>query len=478
MRWRGERPGRGDATPLTPIGRRTPFAGAPVSASALGVSPSASSFPWSDVLIIVGLILLNGLFSMSELAIVSARLARLKIAAERGSRGARCALALADNPGKFLSTVQIGITLVGIIAGAYSGASLGGPVGERLAGLGVPARYADDAGFALVIAATTYLSLVVGELVPKQVALRLAEPIAVIAAQPMRVLSRVTAPLVWLLDGSSILLLKLLGLRSASDQEVTEEELHMMFAEATRSGVIEEEERAIMTGIMRLADRPVRELMTPRTVLDTIDRRAGEPEVRALLKESPHSLWPVTDGGPDRIVGVVKAKDVLSVLLAGKRLQIARLMKKAEIVPDQLDAMDALRILQNADVAMAMVHDEYGHLEGVVTPADLLAAIVGEFASYQDEGADPLIVTREDGSLLVSGALPADALSSRLGFDLPDDRDYATAAGFVLSVLKRLPGEGDHFHEQGWRIEVVDMDGRKIDKLLFERIAEDGAGEG
>jgi len=213
----------------------------------------------------------------------------------------------------------------------------------------------------------------------------------------------------------------------------------------------------------------VRELMTPRTVLDTIDRRATEADVRALLKSSPHSLWPVTDGDPDRIVGVAKAKDVLSVLLAGKRLQVARLMKKAEIVPDQLDAMDALRILQGADVAMAMVHDEYGHLEGVVTPADLLTAIVGDFASYQDEGADPMVVTREDGSLLISGALPADALAGRLHLELPDDRDYATAAGFVLSVIKRLPQEGEHFHEQGWRFEVVDMDGRKIDKLLVSR---------
>ena len=457
-------------------GRRlAPFAPRSLSASAGRVITPVSPFPWSDVLIIAGLILLNGVFSMSELAIVSARPARLKIAAERGSRGARCALSLADNPGKFLSTVQLGITLVGIIAGAYSGASLGGPTGERLAALGLPARYADNVGFVLVIAATTYFSLVVGELVPKQVALRLAEPIAILAAQPMRVLSRITAPLVWLLDSSSILLMKLIGLRSASDQEVTEEELHMMFAEATRSGVIEEDERAIMTGIMRLADRPVRELMTPRTVLDTIDRRAGEPEVRALLKESPHSLWPVTDGDPDRIVGVVKAKDVLSVLLGGKRLQIARLMKKAEIVPDQLDAMDALRILQAADVAMAMVHDEYGHLEGVVTPADLLAAIVGNFAAYQDKGDDPMIITRDDGSLLVSGALPADALAQRLGFVLPDDRDYATAAGYVLSVLKRLPGEGEHFIEQGWRIEVVDMDGRKIDKLLVAPVAVDPA---
>jgi len=411
---------------------------------------------------------------MSEMAIVSARPARLKLAADRGSGGARCALELAENPGKFLSTVQIGITLVGIIAGAYSGASLGGPTAQRLAAMGVPERYADDAGFALVIALTTYFSLVAGELVPKQVALRLAEPIAIHAAVPMRIVARMTAPLVWSLDRSSTLLLHLIGQKSVSEQEVTEEELHMMFAEATRSGVIEEDERAIMTGIMRLADRPVRELMTPRTELDTIDRRATEADVRALLKDSPHSLWPVTDGGPDRIVGVVKARDVLAVLLAGKRLQIARLMKKAEIVPDQLDAMDALRILQGADIAMAMVHDEYGHLEGVVTPADLLAAIAGDFASHQDEGADPMIVTREDGSLLISGALPADALAARLEIDLPDDRDYATAAGFVLSVIKRLPAEGEHFHEQGWRFEVVDMDGRKIDKLLVARAEQAG----
>lgn len=431
-------------------------------------------FPWSDVLVILGLILLNGLFAMSELAIVSARPARLKVAAERGSAGARSALALAADPGKFLSTVQSGITLVGIIAGAFSGSELGGPVGERLLAMGVPAKYAPDAGFALTIAVTTYFSLVIGELVPKQVALRHAEGIAVIAALPMAMLSRATAPFVWLLDKSSGLLLRLLGVARSGESEVTAEELHMIFAEATRSGVIEEEERAIMTGIMRLADRPVRELMTPRNELDCIDRRASEDDVRALLKASPHSLWPVVDGSPDTIVGVVKVKDVQRTLLAGKKVQIARLMKKAEIVPDQLDAMDALRILQQSGVSMALVHDEYGHLEGVVTPADLLAAIVGQFASHQDEGDEPMVVEREDGSLLVSGALPVDGLIGRFEIDLPADRDYATAAGYVLSVLKHLPHEGEHFHVNGWRIEIVDMDGRRIDKLLFSRVADEG----
>ena len=210
---------------------------------------------------------------------------------------------------------------------------------------------------------------------------------------------------------------------------------------------------------------------------DTIDRRATEAEIRAAIKDSPHSLLPVADGAPDNIVGVVKVRDIQALLLAGKRVQVARVMKKAEVVPDQLDAMDALRILQQSDVSMAMVHDEYGHLEGVVTPADLLSAIVGQFVSHQDEGDEPMVVVRDDGSLLVAGALPADALAERLGIDLPDDRDYATAAGFALSVLKKLPQEGEHFTEQGWRFEVVDMDGRKIDKLLVSELAPHAEGE-
>jgi putative hemolysin len=427
-------------------------------------------FPWTDVFTIAGLILLNGLFSMSELAIVSARPSRLRMLADQGNAGARMALQLASDPGKFLSAVQIGITLVGIIAGAYSGAALGGPTGERLAALGVPLRWAPQAGFALVIVLTTYFSLVVGELVPKQLALRAAEKIAVLAAIPISIVARITAPFVWLLDKSSDVLLRLTGVTHKGEHALTAEELQLVFAEATRSGVIEEDERAIMTGIMRLATRPVRELMTPRTELDTIDRKASEAELRAAIKGTAHSLLPVTDASPDNIVGVVKVKDVLAVLLAGKKPNLARLLKKAEILPDQLDAMDALKILQQSGVAMALVHDEYGHLEGVVTPADLLAAIVGNFASYLDEGDSPLLTTREDGSLLLSGSLPVDALIDQLGLDFPDDRDFATAAGYALSVFKKLPREGEHFLDQGWRFEVVDMDGRKIDKLLASRV--------
>ena len=435
-----------------------------------------SSFPWPDVFIIAALILLNGIFSMSELAIVSARTARLRLAARQGSGAARIALQLAADPGKFLSTVQIGITLIGIIAGAYSGATLGHPVGERLAALGVPAEHAGDAGLALVILLTTYFSLVIGELVPKQIALRAAVPVALAMARPMALLARIAAPFVWLLDHSSALIVRLVGARLPGQGGLSAEELHMIFADATRSGAIEEGERAILSGVMRLADRPVRELMTPRTEMDWIERHASPEEIRERIAASPHSLLPVADGSPDRIVGVVKVREVLAQSLEDQPLRLDTMLLEPAIVPDRVDAMDALRILQQSDVAMAMVHDEYGHLEGIVTPTDLLTAIVGQFAGHQDEGDGPLLVEREDGSLLVSGALPADQLAERLGFLLPETREYATAAGFVLSVLKKLPAEGEYFAMSGWRIEVIDMDGRRIDKLLVSALAESQPG--
>ncbi|MGX7951062.1 hemolysin family protein [Tsuneonella sp. HG249] len=423
-------------------------------------------FPWPDLLIIAGLIVLNGVFAMSELAIVSAKPARLKAAADKGSAAAKTALALAADPGKFLSTVQIGITLVGIIAGAYSGSSLGGPVGERLAYLGVSDEYAPEVGFAVVIALTTYASLVVGELVPKQIALRAALPIALTAARPMAILARVAHPVVWLLDKSSALLIRLMGVRQAGQPSVTAEELQMIFTEATHSGVIEAGQSEILAGVVRLADRPVRELMTPRTELDWLDKSSSDADLRARIDASPHSLLPVAEGSPDKVLGVVKAREVLAAMVAGRRVDLRALMRRAEVIPDQLDAMDALRVLQQSEVAMAMVHDEYGHLEGIVTPVDLLTAIVGNFASDSDLGEAPTIIEREDGTLLISGALPVDQMADRLGIDLPEDREFATAAGYVLWSLKKLPDEGEHFTDQGWRIEVVDMDGRKIDKLL------------
>jgi putative hemolysin len=426
-----------------------------------------TAFPWFDVAIIVALIVLNGLLAMSEMAIVSARRPRLEALARKGNRGAQAAMDLGADPSRFLSTVQIGITLVGIIAGAYSGASLGGPVAQRL-GLwfGFAPATAQSVGFAIVIGLTTYLSLVVGELVPKQFALRSPEPIAALAARPMQLIARITAPLVWLLDQTSALIFRLIGLNRESQSRVTAEELHLVVAEASRSGVIEESERAIISGVVRLADRPVREVMTPRTEVDWIDADADADTVRAALTDTPHTRIPVGDGSVDALIGVVQARDIAVALFAGERIDLRALARRATVVPDQLDAMDALTGLRNADVPMLFVHDEYGHFEGLVTPADLLSAIAGHFASDSDIGSDPAIVERADGSLLVSGSAPADALAERIGLTLDEDRDYATVAGHVLAVLRHLPTTGESFVDQGWRFEVVDMDGRKIDKLL------------
>jgi len=428
-----------------------------------------SPFPWHDLAILAGLILVNGVFSMSELAIVSARTAKLRMAAEKGSRGAKTALALAADPGKFLATVQIGITLVAVVAGAFSGATLGGPVAERLAVFDLSAETAHTVALVLVIGLTTFFSLVVGELVPKQIALRAAVPIALVMARPMAFFARIAAPFVWLLDTSSSLILQAMGLHHKGDHRLTAEELQMIFAEATRTGVIEEDERAMLSGIMRLGERVVRELMTPRTEIDWLDLGASEAEMRDKIAASPHSLLPVAEGSVDKVVGVIKVREVLALLISGKPVRLARLMKKAEVVPDQLDAMDALRILQSSGLGMAMVHDEYGHLDGIVTAADLLTAMAGQFASHQDEGDEPDLVERDDGTLLIAGGMTADALAERLGLDLPEDREFATAAGYVLYMLKRLPLEGEHFSDQGWRFEVVDMDGRKIDKLLVSK---------
>ncbi|MEA3387846.1 hemolysin family protein [Sphingobium sp. CCH11-B1] len=428
--------------------------------------PNPTPFPWADLVIILVLVAMNGVFAMSELAVVSARKPRLQAMEKAGRKGARSALALAADPGKFLSTVQIGITLIGIGTGAYSGASLGGPVGQRLAGLGLSPNLAENLGFALVIGLTTYASLIVGELVPKQFALRAPEPIAMFVAGPMQWIARATAPIVWVLDASSSLIFKALGLARESESHVTAEELHLIVAEASRSGVIEESERAIISGVVRLADRPVREVMTQRMDVDWIDIGADEETIRAKLLATPHTRLPVGRGSVEDIIGIVQARDIMTALFRGEPLVMETLMRRAEIVPDQVDAMDALEVLRKSDVPIVMVHDEYGHFEGIVTPADLLSAIAGHFASDRDAYDEPDVVEREDGSLLVSGQMPIDQLAARIDIDLSEDRDYATVAGHVLWLLKRLPEVGDFAEDQGWRFEIVDMDGRKIDKLL------------
>jgi putative hemolysin len=425
--------------------------------------------PWLDVLLILALILVNGVLAMSELAIVSSREARLKAMARAGSSGAQCALDLASDPGRFLSTVQSGITLISVVAGAFSGASLGEPMAERIQRFGLDPETAHTVGFGVVIVLTTFVTLVIGEIVPKQVALRSPEPIAVVMSRPMRWLSKGTAPFVWLLDKSSTLIFRALGLDKESKNQVTAEELHLVVAEAQTAGVLEEDERAMISGIVRLADRPVREVMTPRTEVDWIDVGLTSDQVRQALLDTPHNRLPVAQGSVENIVGVIQTRDVLASMLEGRPIDLNQLCRKAPVIPDLMDAMDALVVLRSADVPLALVHDEYGHLEGIVTPGSILAALAGTFAHDVEHGEEPPLLEREDGSWLVSGAASADLLSDRLGMRMPVDRDYSTVAGFALSVLKHLPETGESFKHDGWSFEIVDMDGRKIDKLIASR---------
>ncbi|RUU92099.1 HlyC/CorC family transporter [Mesorhizobium sp. M7A.F.Ca.MR.176.00.0.0] len=423
-----------------------------------------------EIAIVVVLICVNGLLSMSELAIVSSRPARLKAMIDRGINGAGRALELGSNPGKFLSSVQIGITLVGVLSGAFSGATLGERLAHFLASTGIRETVADPLGVGIVVAIITYFSLIVGELVPKQIALRDPERVAARVAPAMTILATVSAPLVFLLDFSGRTILWLLGQRGESEEKVTDEEIKMLVAEAEHHGTIESDERRMIAGVMRLGDRAVRAVMTPRTEVDWINLQSDEAAIRKLLMETQHSRLPAGDGGVDVMVGVVQTRDVLAALLAGRVLDPRRHVRAAPIVYDQADALDVLQKLKESDVPMALVHDEYGHFEGIVTPADILEAITGVFRADTDAGDEENAVKREDGSWLLAGYMQADEMADILGIDLPENRDYETVAGYVLSHMHHLPATGECVDAQGWRFEVVDLDGRRIDKLIATRL--------
>ncbi len=426
---------------------------------------------YTEIAIVVVLICVNGLLAMSELAIVSSRPARLKTMVDRNVRGAARALELGANPGKFLSTVQIGITLVGVLSGAFSGATLGDRLSKLLAASGMSAGVAQPLGVGIVVALITYASLIIGELVPKQIALRDPERIASKVAGPMSVLATVCAPLVWLLDLSGRSVLWLLGQRGESEEKVTDEEIKMIVAEAEHQGTIESDERRMIAGVMRLGDRAVRAVMTPRTDVDWLNVQSDEATIRRVLMESPHSRLPAADGNVDDMIGVVQTRDILATLLAGKPLDARKHVQQAPIVHDQADALDVLAKLKEADMPMALVHDEYGHFEGVVTPADILEAITGVFRSDLDEDdSDETAFQREDGSWLLAGYMQADEMADMIGIDLPENRDYETVAGYVLSHMHHLPATGETVDAQGWRFEVVDLDGRRIDKVLATKL--------
>ncbi len=423
-----------------------------------------------EIAILFALILFNGFMAMSELAVVSARPARLKSRADQGHKSAARALALSADPGRFLSTVQIGITLVGVLSGAFSGATLGARLSEWLVAGGMAPSMANPLGVGLVVALITYVSLIIGELVPKQLALKNAEAIAIRVAPFMVLLSRIALPLVWLLDISGRTVLALIGQSAESSQRVTDEEIRTLIAEAESAGTIESDERRMIAGVMRLADRRARAIMTPRGEVDWLDLSADEEALAESLKGSGHSLLPVGDGSVDEIVGVVKLRDLLAADLAGRDLNVPGHVLKAPVVHDFAPALDVLSVLRQADVPMALVHDEYGHFEGIVTPSDILEAIAGVFRADAEEG-EMDIVERADGSWLLPGAMPADEMADHLGFTLPAERGYTTLAGFLLTQLTHLPKTGECIETMGWRFEILDLDGRRIDKVMASRVA-------
>ncbi len=421
-----------------------------------------------EILIVVILTLLNGALAMSELAVVSARPARLKVMAQEGNKGARVALQLADDPGKFLSSVQIGITLVGVLAGAFSGATLGGRLGGGLASIGVDPAIAAPLGVGIVVVIITYLSLIIGELVPKQVALRDPEGIAARVAPTMKFVATIAAPVVWLLDVSGKLVLALIGQRGETEDRVTSEEVKTIIAEAESAGVLETEERHMISGVMRFADRSARGLMTPRLDVELIDLSDSQEEILATLRQTRHSAVPVQDGGPDQIVGVIVRKELLDLFFDGAPIDVRALVRQAPVVLDRADALHVLSALRQSVVHAALVFDEYGHFEGLITPGDILEAITG---SFQEEGGEePAFVKRDDGSFLVSGWMPVDEFKDRIGVPVPKDPDYETVAGFVLAELNHLPDIGESFERGPWRFEVLDLDGRRIDKVLVQKL--------
>lgn len=423
--------------------------------------------PLWEIGVLALLISLNGFFAMSELAIVSAKRARLQQMAAAGSGGAAVALRLAEDPTGFLSTVQVGITLVGVIAGAFSGAAFAEPLAGALRALTPLGASADEVAFGLVVVVVAYASLIVGELVPKRVALGHAEAIAAAVARPMALLAAVGAPVVWFLRASTEGLLRLFGVRVGRGDAVTEEDVKAMVAEGAATGVFAPVEKDMIEGVLRLADRPVRAVMTPRpdTMWLSIDDDAET--VLREIRDSGRSRFPVSRGDVDDVLGVVQAKDLLDQLHATGRIDLAAALREPLYVSETMSVLELLARFRAAPAHMALVLDEYGALQGLVTPTDILEAIAGALPTERGED-EPEALRREDGSWLIDARMNLDAVERALGADLPRG-DYATLAGFLLDRFGHIPDTGEMLRWRDWTFEVVDLDGRRIDKVLATR---------
>lgn len=424
-----------------------------------------------QVAIIAALIVINGLFSMTEIAVVSARRVRLARAAEDGNSGAATAIRLQDEPKNFLSSVQIGITLVGVLSGAFGGALLAEPLSKLVAQVPALAPYASSIAFAFVIIVITYFSLVIGELVPKNLALSRPESIASVFSRPMLLVSRIAAPLVWLLSSSTTLFLKLLRIPDVADASITEEEIKAHIAHGTELGVLEKVEQQLIESVIRLGDQRVSAIMTSRVKVERIDLDDATEIIKEQLTLTPRSRLPVCRGTLDNLLGFVKAGDILSQLLAGKEFSVEAVIREPVFVPETLTVLELLEVFKGADSSMAMVVDEFGSIAGLVTINDVLEEIVGDLPV--SGVVDRSVVVREDGSMIVDGQLAVVDFRDLLGLrEMPEDeRDaYQTLGGFMLTRMERLPTEGDHFEWSGHRFEVLDMDGRRVDKVLISKV--------
>jgi putative hemolysin len=427
-----------------------------------------------ELAILIILVLLNGVFAMSELAIVSAKKPRLKASADRGNKGAKAALKLLDDPSRMLSTVQIGITLIGIIAGAYGATALADDLAPVLvANVPTLSEWADDIAFGIVIVLTTYLSLVLGELVPKRIAMTAPEAIAGLMAPAMAMLATASSPLVWVLKASTNGLLAVLGMNKAKQADITEEEIHSLIEEGHSAGLIEPEERSMIAGVMRLGDRTVRAIMTPRHDIVWLDPTRPIEDNLARIRDSGHSRFPLAEGSVDHVLGVVQTKEMLTLI--GEGIDLRAAMHQPVIVPESLSVLRLLDSMRGNPVRMVFVADEYGMIQGLVTAADLLEAIAGDGALSADE-AISAPVRREDGSWLVDGMMPIDEFERLFATPgLAEEGQFDTVAGLVISLTQKLPAVGDLAERWPLSFEIVDLDGRRIDKVIVRRTQDDDA---
>jgi putative hemolysin len=422
----------------------------------------------SAILIVLLLVLANGLFSMSEMAIVSSRKVRLQQAAERGDRRAQVALELANSPTRFLSTVQVGITLIGVVVGIFSGKTFEEPLKDAIEHIGLLKPYAAVLSLTLVALATTYLSLIIGELVPKQIALSNPEAIAISVATPMAALSRITSPAVGLLSASSSLVLKLLNIMPSSDPEVTEEEIRVLIQQGTEAGTFEETEQEIVERVFELGDRRVNAIMTPRPDIIWLDLDDSFEVNKLKLVDSSYTRLPVCSEGLDNVLGILQVNDLLTQSLNGQPLDFTTSLRQPLFIPESTRSLKVLELFKESSVQVALVVDEYGVIQGLVTLDDILEAIVGDLPSTDDD--DDQAVQREDGSWLLDGMMAVEEF--RELFDLADELpgeqrgNYHTLGGFIITHLGRIPRTSDHFEWNQLRFEVMDMDGNRVDKIL------------